>query len=481
MNRQLPESDLLDRITSLPLFFTVSQVCTSLGCHETNRIVAAVSGGGDSVAMALLVAPYAKARAIEFMLAYFDHETDPARNAREWALVQGLAHQLGAGAVRGRKSDYKSVAGFGPEDRWRNKRYAFLKDQAGPAGMVITAHTMDDNAESFLLAAVRGGSGAALSSIRTSRMDGIARPFLGIRRVELRTFLSLLGVQWISDPTNRDLAKTRAFLRHRVLPHLAERFGNAAVAGLSRSADLIGEWEDLIQQLSQDALKVTFAEKGHGKLILDLVRLGEYHAAVQRRVLRLVLERLYGAHRIPLTLHIDRLLRFITEEGTRLSLPQGLQAERTAQSRLSLGPFSPRATPDFLCPMAIPGVTWIEKIGEGIRASVLWTPRNVSPLMPVGSDCAVLDAEQLTGPLLVRNRNPGDRFSPVGFGQGRVRLKKYLRDHGIPFADRWKCPVVLEKQTDRIVWIPGIARADIALVGPTTRKMLLLCRIVLRT
>ena len=142
--------------------------------EDIDLVVVAVSGGGDSTALALLVDAWRVARSRMAMLAYFDHEHEPERHECEWRQVQGLARWLGMPAARGSAGLFRAIEGRSQEEVWRNRRYAFLLSLTGSTGVVVTGHTMDDVAETFVMAAIRGGSGSAMAGPR--RRTGTDRP-----------------------------------------------------------------------------------------------------------------------------------------------------------------------------------------------------------------------------------------------------------------------------------------------------------------
>ena len=183
-----------------------------------------VSGGADSVALALAVARLAPVGAGErVVIAHADHRLRPD-SAADADFVRQLAGRLGARFV-GRRLDVPTAGGReGLEGRARRLRYDFLAEAAHEAGArhVLVAHTADDQAETILHRLLRGTGVAGLAGMRRSRplADGVAlvRPLLDVARERVRAFLAALGQEWREDPTNADPARARNFLRHEVLP-----------------------------------------------------------------------------------------------------------------------------------------------------------------------------------------------------------------------------------------------------------------------
>ena len=175
------------------------------GLEEAERIGAAVSGGGDSMALLSLMRPWCARHGVELRVVSVDHGIRPesrseCRLAGEFAAGLGVEHetvscgQLPAGNV---------------QDAARRVRHSLISDWAGRNRIrfVALAHTLDDQAETFLLNLARGSGVDGLAAMPVDvRRFGIRwlRPLLNVGRAELREYLKGEGIRWIEDPTNSD-------------------------------------------------------------------------------------------------------------------------------------------------------------------------------------------------------------------------------------------------------------------------------------
>ncbi|MDN2565350.1 tRNA lysidine(34) synthetase TilS [Aquibium sp. A9E412] len=209
-------------------------------------VVAAVSGGGDSLALLLLFQAYlARLAAPPALVAVtVDHRLRPGSGAEAEAVARlcaarGIAHRTVAWRARRPASGLQAAA--------RAARHALLAEAAGAAGtdLVLTGHTADDQAETVAMRAGRGGGRGMAGIAPATLYDGrvwFVRPLLGTRRVALRRVLQAHGVAWHDDPSNRDPAFERARLRAALdEPAIAARLTEARQAaaarrGLNRSA-----------------------------------------------------------------------------------------------------------------------------------------------------------------------------------------------------------------------------------------------------
>lgn len=181
------------------------------------RVVVAVSGGGDSVALLRLLAAVAPDRELSLTVVSVDHRTRP-ETVEEVRFVADLAAGLGL--------PFRAVAlaedGAGrSEDALRRDRLRALAETAREceASWIATGHQADDAAETMLMRLLRGTGLDGLGGIRP-RHGPLVRPLLAFRRAELRDWLRGNGARWLDDPSNDDVRRLRARVRHLLLPAL---------------------------------------------------------------------------------------------------------------------------------------------------------------------------------------------------------------------------------------------------------------------
>ena len=183
------------------------------GLEGAERIGAAVSGGGDSMALLSLMQPWCARRSVELRVVSVDHGIR-AESRDECRLVGEFAAGLGVG---------HETVGCGPlpagniQDAARRLRHSLISEWAGRNRIrfVALAHTLDDQAETFLLNLARGSGVDGLSAMPAEiRRSGVhwLRPLLKVGRAELREHLKGEGIRWIEDPSNSDerFGRTRA-------------------------------------------------------------------------------------------------------------------------------------------------------------------------------------------------------------------------------------------------------------------------------
>jgi tRNA(Ile)-lysidine synthase len=207
-------------------------------------VVVGCSGGADSLTL-LAVACDA---GLDPIAVHVDHGLR-ASSATEGEVVAAAAATLGARAER-REVDV--APGGNLEARARDARYAALEEVAAAdaAGAVLVGHTADDQAETVLLALLRGSGAAGLAGMPLRR-GPIVRPLLRVRRAETEACCRALGLEPVRDPTNDDRAYRRAWIRHEVLPLLERGAARDLVPVLNRQADVLRDESDYLDELAR--------------------------------------------------------------------------------------------------------------------------------------------------------------------------------------------------------------------------------------
>src|SRR6185503_21127184 len=167
----------------------------------------------------------------------------------------------------------------------RQLRYAFLHSAADRAGadVIAVGHTLDDQAETFLLRLMRGAGSRGLSGIRP-RAGTVVRPLIEIARAELREFSRERGLVSRDDPSNRDLTIPRNRVRHELIPYVEREFNPDITHVLARAASLARVDEDRLQQEAIDlASKIVLSTTGE-KTEIDAIALRSLDPALSSRI-----------------------------------------------------------------------------------------------------------------------------------------------------------------------------------------------------
>ena len=442
-------------------------------CRDGARVVVAVSGGSDSVALALLMAELSSTGVVHLAgLAHLNHGLRGADSDRDAGFCARLAEDCGV-SLDVERCDVAEVAsgrGRSLEEAAREVRYAFLERvrERRQADVVAVGHTRDDQAETVLLRLVRGAGSRGLTAIHPRRQH-VIRPLIDLRRADLMAYLESHGRTWRVDDSNQDRARRRNRLRHDVLPALVASEGDSVVNVLARTAEIAGADEALLAALARDARARVLADDGPG-LRLNVAALAEEPLALRRRVVQWALAQL--SDRAPAFAHVDAALRFL-ERGRPgvLALPGGQLELSGRQGVLSSRPCPPSGPTSFgswryrLC---IPGELVVPEAGIRLRALQTLAELAGSP----GTRAAIVDLPAPAEGLVVRAWQAGDRMRLPG-GSGRKKVQDVFVDRKVPRADRHKVPIVTSSD-GRIIWVLGHALAGGFGVTDATKSVVVL-------
>ncbi len=343
-----------------------------------HRVCIAVSGGADSVALlrALHTAnqPSPTTLGIGLSAAHLHHGLRGPEADADLHFVADLCAKL-AVPLHTQHVDVAACAsatGETLEEAARTLRYAFFTSllQSGQADAVLTAHTLDDQAETVLMKLLRGAWTEGLGGIHpVLRIDlpnqpagqspkQILRPLLSISRAEVEAYLRALSQPWREDASNRDPAFTRNRLRHDLIPGL-RAFNPSLDRTLSHLSEIARD-EELYWQAELDRLlphlllpgkpvrgggRAVSTDPAEASLALEIERLRPFPAALRRRILRAAARQLGARLSFQETERLLALCGFVTlanvspRNGVTLQLAHGLRAERSLRElRLSRSP-----------------------------------------------------------------------------------------------------------------------------------------------
>lgn len=323
----------------------------------------AVSGGADSVALALAIARLAPAGAGgRLVIAHADHGLR-ADSAADGEFVQALAERLGVRCVCERLDVAAAAGREGLEGRARRLRYEFLATAAHEVGArhVMVAHTADDQAETILHRLLRGTGVAGLAGMRRSRplADGVAllRPLLHVSRATVRAFLAALGQDWREDVTNTDVRHARNFLRHEILSRCEAGPYPAAAEAIVRLGHQAAAAATALASAAEYLLDAHSSRRGDGTVVLRAAGL----AALDRHLLAELFARLWereGWPRRDMTArHYGQLVARATagaaEAGTT-DFPGGVRVSTTGIGQVTLRPPGSPSVADAPGPVSAP-------------------------------------------------------------------------------------------------------------------------------
>ena len=453
------------------------------------RLVVAVSGGPDSLALLHSLHRLQDETAFDLHGAHLDHGLRGEASAADARFVAQTFRNMGIPLTSGSADveAHRARRRMSLEEAAREVRYDFLARVASErnAAAVALGHTADDQAETVLMHVVRGSGLAGLAGmqpsarrlippIRHSRESGnprggspldnplpprctvgstdllLLRPLLAVTREDTLAYCRALGLEPRLDESNRSPDMTRNRVRMELMPLLQElnpQARNAILRLAAAARQQISHLDEQVGSLPPGAMRVE-----GGTVILDRSLVATLPAAVRLHLLRLAVATAKGDLDGIYQAHLDQMDGMLAGPASRTAdLPGGLTFfVGYDEATLTFGPPPQPDMPPPLTrahPLNVPG----ETAAEGWFVTAHIAPAH-DEMPPDGALTARLDPALAGEPLSLRARQPGDRFQPLGM-TGTKKLKDFLIDDKVPRAHRDRIPLLVAPRG--IAWVPG--------------------------
>ncbi len=395
---------------------------------DTAEVTVAISGGADSTALLYAMAALQSAYGYRLYAAHYNHCLRGDESDGDQSFVQALCQKLGIPLFCG-SGDVAQMAKqqkCSVELAARRARYDFLQQVA--KGKIATAHTADDNLETLLFCLARGTGLKGLCGIPPQRGQ-IIRPMLFCTREQVEAYLAQRQAKYRTDSTNADDEYTRNRIRHRVVPQLKE-INTAAVEHAARLCRELRQDQDFLVQSAASAFADLRAGQG-----LNAGGVAELHPALRARVVELLLQQA-GA---PIdALHLQAVEQLSLQVSGRTGLPGGffaqvkggvLQVCKTKVEPLPTVELTPQNGPICI---------------DGLRLQLV-SRQEYENLQKIHSllSKSTIDYDKITGKILLRSRQSGDRFKSAQRGVTKS-LKKLFCEANIPLSQRESVPILAD-------------------------------------
>lgn len=378
---------------------------------------------------------------------------------------------------------------------------------------ILTAHTADDRAETFMMNVMRGSGMSGLASIPRHR-GLIYRPLLDYTHDQLKDWLKARGLDWHEDATNTDTHYLRAYMRHNVLPLLKAR-NPLLVQTVCKIADLMTDEDDYLEAKAARKLRQITLRKSESSLVLDALKLSSTDVVIARRVVRIVARQLIPEAWLEFR-HVDAVLEAVAAGVGVANLPQNLEARvrlgtvtfsftgaaRSAGSAAAAGAArsavgaaaagadsgetagTAPAAATFGEHLAVPGTLELAD-GRVLLARILPVEHGFDVVSYATAhsqewlgESVLLDARACGvdpvhgGSLWVSGPEAGDTMQPLGMHGQSKKISDLLGEAGVPVESRSMMPIVRTNIRGHVVWVAGIRPDERVKCTQDTKQLL---------
>ena len=376
---------------------------------------------------------------------------------------------------------------------------------------ILTAHTADDRAETFMMNVMHGSGMSGLASIPRHR-GLIYRPLLDYTHDQLKDWLKARDLDWHEDATNTDTHYLRAYMRHNVLPLLKAR-NPMLVQTVCKIADLMTDEDDYLEAKAARKLRQITLRKSESSLVLDALKLSSTDVVIARRVVRIVARQLIPEAWLEFR-HVDAVLEAVAAGVGVANLPQNLEARVrlgtvtfsfTGAARSAVGAAAAVAgtagaggvaaasgepaatsptTATFGEHLAVPGTLELAD-GRVLSARILPVEHGFDVVSYATAhsqewlgESVLLDASACGvdpvhgGSLWVSGPEAGDTMQPLGMHGQSKKISDLLGEAGVPVESRSMMPIVRTNIRGHVVWVSGIRPDERVKCTQDTKQLL---------
>lgn len=428
-----------------------------------DTLVAAVSGGADSMALLHLLLSLRNEFRLNLLVGHVNHQLRGEESEGDEEFVRSVARSLSLPfqAQRVNTMEYAGREGLSKQEAARELRYHFFEELRSKQGAraIATGHQADDNAETVLLNALRGAGIRGLSGIPIRREDGtIIRPLLFARRTEIEEYLQARSISFRHDSSNDSLVYKRNVLRKTVIPLLQAEIHPDVVGSLNRVSSVMRQLDDRIRHEVDQRWGSIVSMTPTGATQVRISTLLAEPVFLREEIILRLLRSLH------IELHADKILQVlglcthITGHSLQLSGEMTVYRDRDVLVFLRK---NDGEKPDL---MVEPGQTYTF---PSFRFTV--RPMDIPPrTVTAGPGVALVDAARLGKQLRLRTWKKGDWFMPLGM-QSRKKLSDFFTDEKIPRFEKDHIPIL--ESDHGIVWVCGLRLDDRFKVTASTRSV----------
>lgn len=410
-----------------------------------DELLLGVSGGADSMMLFHYLYKHQDFYHVSLRVAHVHHgiRTEAQDDAK---LVEEICKKRGVPFHR-HDCNIKQLAKekrISEEEAGREERYNFFISLLNPTGKIVTAHNMNDQAETMMMRFFRGTDINGLGGI-APRREQVIRPLLCLTRAEIEHYCTVNEVVYRDDHTNFLPVYTRNRIRLECIPYVTEHINPAIIKVLGEHSDLYREEEDFLKSYTK-ACYAECAKREENQVIINRETLKHYHSYIQKRILLLSIAQLVKGIKDVTSKHIESLLTIaIGQSGKKVNLPYGLIATTSFESLIIT--LKEVEQIGYVYPLYL-GKQFIKEANIEVNLELVQRERIEQKDEKIYTK--YIDYGKMKDELCIRTRQSHDY---IRLAQGTKKLKKMFIDDKVPKEKREQIPLIA--QGDEIIWAVG--------------------------
>ncbi|WP_027309055.1 tRNA lysidine(34) synthetase TilS [Caloramator sp. ALD01] len=432
--------------------------------EPNDKIVVGLSGGPDSVCLLHILCSLKEELNITVYSAHVNHMIRGEEALRDEEYSKKLSEKLNVEhfSTRVKVEEFAKEHRMTSEEAGRYIRYKFFDEVLSKVGAnkIALAHNMNDNAETIIMNLIRGTGTLGLIGIPNKRDGKYIRPILCLTRDEIEKYCQENELNPQIDSTNKESIYTRNKVRLELIPYIKDHFNPNIVENLNRLSQIIKSDEDFLQCYVEDILNNYYINNR-----FSIEGFNKQHIAIKRRIIRKMIEMVYGSISGIEQRHIDDCINLILkgETGKYVVLPHGIVCKIEYQNFL-IDTIKDDSI-EYEYKIKIPGITYIPELNAKIYTNILENLNNINH----NTFIKYFDYDKIGNDITVRSRKAGDYIILSGIG-GKKKIKDFFIDKKVPRDKRHTIPLIAKGS--EIIWIIGMRENSLYRIDDKTKKIL---------
>ncbi len=430
------------------------------------KVVLAVSGGADSIAMMYTMAKLKAELKADFFVAHLNHMIRKEAE-KEGPAVKTMAKKLGMPCLIGRKNVplfHKKKRSLSLEEAARILRYEFFEEalETFQADKIATAHHLSDLTENFFIRLFRGSGVGGLIGMRPVNGKFI-KPFLFLDEGSIREYVTIRRLEYFEDETNNDFKYLRNKIRHKLIPFIRSEFCPDIEKKVSRTVKILEGYQDFVR-FNVEKILSRGREDDEGRLFFEIEEIGHEHLILEE-----LTKEILRRNRVSIsTVKIESVVNLVSKGSGEVKLAKNFFAVKYANTLFFGRKPSLKGWKGF--ELNVPASMKIEELSLSISVE----KREYDGYVGDGKKMAVVDAKSVSYPLIVRMVGKNDVMIPLGMKKEK-KVMSLLKSKKVPIFLREVYPVVTTSD-GKILWVVGVGISEEFKVTSETGEVLVLGR-----
>ncbi len=446
-----------------------SNLISNLYVDDSSAILVAISGGVDSVTLLDSMAVLSEKYNYKLQAIHYNHGLRGNESNNDEEFVKALCMEYGVECHTGRGdvSEFAKRNSLSVEEAARILRYKYFEKvaQNTKPNFLVTAHTANDSAETFMINLFRGTGLTGLCGIPARRKfvksSQLIRPLLIFKKAELIKIAKKRGLKWREDSTNKQSTFLRNKIRNELIPLIEKEYSVSVVELLNRVSRHIHGADKFIHEFVKNTMKNLIVDRTFERFAIRIPYFQTFDDFIKGEIIQYSISKYLKSGPASLEI-IEKILELLPKSsGTMCEINDKIRVIRDRNELI----FTLKAEIKIVDEI-------ISREGEfeyGSQKIILETVERKDVNFSSNPEIEYFDMEFMPKLLQIRNWREGDFFTPLGM-DGRVKLSDYFINSKVSIPDKEKALVLTDKLD--VIWICGMRMSDKYKVTDSSRKIL---------